>query len=137
MSYAKYTKPKPQSVYVKTDKDQVKNSSGAYVNQVDNWTMLSRFLVLGTEKPTYHAGTKNITKNIKSLDACLKEDGKRVVDTLHLLTLVTWLLIVTCFFLFALAYALKKVTLILVWLRVRLLKLLCVQAVTLLHSRKN
>lgn len=61
--------------------DQVKNSAGGYSWAVDKWTHLRRFLVLGTAGGTYYIGEKNLTKEgLKTIDACISEDGRRTVD---------------------------------------------------------
>lgn len=61
---------------------QVKNDTAGYVFKTENWTQLDRFLILGTTAPTYHAGTKNVQRNVKALQVCLKEDGLRYVNRL-------------------------------------------------------
>lgn len=82
----KYTKnlvnPKktPQNTPV-PGKNQVVNNAGGYVFQIDKWSILDRFLILGSESPTYYSSSRDLTQdNIKSMDACLAENGKRVVD---------------------------------------------------------
>jgi 60 kDa SS-A/Ro ribonucleoprotein len=65
------------------NKNQVKNSAGGFVFAVSNWTRLERFLILGSEGPTYYASERDLTKqNIDNLKAALAEDGKRFVDTI-------------------------------------------------------
>ena len=59
---------------------QVENSAGGYTYAVDKWKRLDRFLILGTEGGSYYASEKKLTlENGKSIAACLKEDGPRVV----------------------------------------------------------
>jgi 60 kDa SS-A/Ro ribonucleoprotein len=59
---------------------QVKNSAGGYAYPVDMWKRLDRFLILGSEGGSYYASEKKLTlENGKSIAACLKEDGVRVV----------------------------------------------------------
>ena len=61
---------------------QVKNLAGGYVYPVDKWTMLHRFLVLGSEAGTYYASEQKLTKeNALNVLACIKEDGLQVVQT--------------------------------------------------------
>lgn len=61
-------------------RDQVKNDAGGYSFQVDKWTMLDRFLILGTENGTYYANNVDLTKQaFTNVLACIGEDGKRVV----------------------------------------------------------
>ena len=63
-------------------KKQTKNSAGGFVFEVDNWTRLERWCVLGSEGGSYYASERDLTKeNIDGLKAALAEDGKRFVDT--------------------------------------------------------
>ena len=60
--------------------DQVQNNAGGFVWQVDKWTQLDRFLLLGVEGNTYYASERKLTReNAKSVESCLAEDGPRVV----------------------------------------------------------
>lgn len=61
--------------------NQVANNAGGFGWQVDDWTRLERFLILGTEGGTYYVNEKKLTK--ESAEACLrciKADGKRAVE---------------------------------------------------------
>ena len=85
MSYQAYTtyntKVTPQSEPIPGSK-QVPNSAGGYSFEVDVWTRLNRFLILGTEGGTYYIRQKGLTKeNDKGIKKCILLDGKRVVDT--------------------------------------------------------
>lgn len=61
--------------------DQVLNSAGGYVWEVDQWEKLDRFLILGTEGGSYYANERELTRqNVQSMTQCLYEDGLRVVD---------------------------------------------------------
>ena len=40
---------------------QVPNRAGGFAWQVDDWTRLDRFLVLGTEGGTYYVGEQTLT----------------------------------------------------------------------------
>ena len=85
MSYQAYTtyntKVTPQSEPIPGSK-QVPNTAGGHSFEVDIWTRLNRFLILGTEGGTYYIRQKELTKkNAKSIKKCILEDGKRVVDT--------------------------------------------------------
>ena len=74
------TKNTPQSEKIPGRNDQVKNNAGGYVFQVNDWQLLDRFLILGTDAPTYYVGQKELFK--KAADCvirCIKEDGIRVV----------------------------------------------------------
>lgn len=71
------------SVHVKVRKDQVANASGAQVFSAGPWEQLTRFLILGSEGGSYYAGEKKLTvDNAKNVEACIKEDGVSVVDTI-------------------------------------------------------
>ena len=64
------------------DSKQIKNRAGGYTYQISKWDQLNRFLILGTMGSTYYASEREMTmENLKVLDDCLDEDGKRVVDT--------------------------------------------------------
>jgi 60 kDa SS-A/Ro ribonucleoprotein len=65
------------------DRTQVANRAGGFVWQVDCWTRLHRFLVLGTEGGTYYAGQNDLTlDNVDALQECLKEDGPTTISTI-------------------------------------------------------
>lgn len=60
---------------------QQPNSAGGFVWQVDDWTRLQRFLVLGSEKGTYYISEQKLTRdNAEAVLRCIAEDGVRVVD---------------------------------------------------------
>ena len=61
--------------------DQIKNSEGAYVWGVDNWKLLDRFLILGSEGGSYYASPQQLTaQNAENVVKCIKADGRRVVQ---------------------------------------------------------
>jgi 60 kDa SS-A/Ro ribonucleoprotein len=61
--------------------DQKLNEAGGYVWEVDKWTLLRRFLILGTEGGSYYTSEHDLTKeNVRSLRACIEEDGLRTVN---------------------------------------------------------
>ena len=61
--------------------DQVQNSSGGFAWAVDDWTRLRRFLVLGSEGGSYYASQWKLTReNAKTVERCVREDGKRAVE---------------------------------------------------------
>jgi len=61
---------------------QVKNSDGAAVFAVDDFTRLRRFLVLGSEGGSYYASERKLTKqNLTAVERALKADGLRFVNT--------------------------------------------------------
>ncbi len=50
---------------------------------LDKWKQLNRFLILGTDSPAYRASAAKLTElNAKAVLECIKEDGKRTVDTI-------------------------------------------------------
>ena len=60
--------------------DQVPNSSGGFAWAVDDWTRLRRFLILGSEGGSYYASQWKLTReNAKTVERCVREDGKRAV----------------------------------------------------------
>ncbi len=62
-------------------KNQVKNEAGGYVFEVDKWTRLHRFLVLGTDGGSYYVGENELTReNALCVLDCIKEDGPRAVS---------------------------------------------------------
>ncbi|NBV21605.1 MAG: TROVE domain-containing protein [Proteobacteria bacterium] len=70
----------PQSQPIPGSK-QVANSAGGFVWQVDDWTRLDRFLILGAEGGTYHIGEVELVKqNHDALLRCIQADGVRAVN---------------------------------------------------------
>lgn len=60
---------------------QVKNNAGGYVFQLSKWNFLDRFLILGSESPTYYVNKSKLTlDNAKNLLECIKENGRAVVE---------------------------------------------------------
>ena len=60
---------------------QVRNSGGGYSWQVDDWTRLDRFLILGAEGGTYYIGERDhVKQNHDALVRCIKADGIRAVN---------------------------------------------------------
>jgi 60 kDa SS-A/Ro ribonucleoprotein len=60
--------------------NQVRNSGGGYSWQVDDWTRLDRFLILGAEGGTYYITERDLVKqNHDALVRCIKADGIRAV----------------------------------------------------------
>ncbi|HUS35748.1 MAG TPA: TROVE domain-containing protein, partial [Verrucomicrobiae bacterium] len=61
--------------------NQVPNSAGGYAWQVDDWTRLDRFLVLGAEGGAYYIGERDLVKqNHTAIVRCIHADGLRVVN---------------------------------------------------------
>jgi 60 kDa SS-A/Ro ribonucleoprotein len=67
----------PQSLPARAD--QVQNNEGGYVFEVDKWTRLDRFMILGTEGGSYYKGQESLTREeVASASECIAEDGIRV-----------------------------------------------------------
>jgi 60 kDa SS-A/Ro ribonucleoprotein len=59
---------------------QVPNNAGGFSFELDNWSQLHRFLVLGTVSGTYYVNESQLTaQNLAAVEACIREDGERVV----------------------------------------------------------
>ena len=60
---------------------QIPNSGGGYAWQVDDWTRLDRFLILGAEGGTYYIGERELVKqNHDAIVRCIQADGVRTVN---------------------------------------------------------
>jgi 60 kDa SS-A/Ro ribonucleoprotein len=60
--------------------NQVANSAGGFAFPVDDWTRLSRFLILGAEGGTYYIREQSLTlENAEAVKRCIAADGPRVV----------------------------------------------------------
>ncbi len=69
----------PQSESI-LGENQVENSAGGYVYQVDCWTRMERFLVLGSEGGSYYTTEPKLTReNAENVLKCIKEDGVKTV----------------------------------------------------------
>jgi 60 kDa SS-A/Ro ribonucleoprotein len=61
--------------------NQVRNSGGGFSWEVDDWTRLDRFLVLGAEGGTYYIAERDLVKqNHEAILHCIKADGVRAVN---------------------------------------------------------
>jgi 60 kDa SS-A/Ro ribonucleoprotein len=61
--------------------NQVRNSNNGYSWQVDDWTRLDRFLILGAEGGTYYITERELVKqNHDAIIRCIKQDGVRAVN---------------------------------------------------------
>lgn len=59
---------------------QVENSAGGFSFEVDDWTRLDRFLVLGTEGGSYYADERALSReNAAVVERCIEADGPRAV----------------------------------------------------------
>lgn len=80
--YGSYsTRKTPQSQRIPGRTDQIKNNAGGYSFQVNDWDLLDRFLILGTDAPTYYVNQKELFTNAADcVTRCIKADGIRTVD---------------------------------------------------------
>ncbi len=76
--------PTPQKQAIPgREAEQVPNNEGGFVFALDDWKRLDRFLILGSDAPTYYANAKDLTiENAQCVERCIKADGKRTVDTI-------------------------------------------------------
>lgn len=59
----------------------VKNNAGGFSYALDKWKRLDQFLILGSEGGTHYLTERKLTlQNVKNLQACIQEDGVRVVN---------------------------------------------------------
>jgi 60 kDa SS-A/Ro ribonucleoprotein len=60
---------------------QVPNSAGGFAWAVDDWTRLERFLILGTERGSYYASERALTReSAEAVERCVRLDGARTVE---------------------------------------------------------
>lgn len=70
----------PQSAPI-PDTAQVENSAGGFSWEVDDWTRLQRFLILGSTGGSYYASERSLTlDNAEAVLRCLAADGPRLVS---------------------------------------------------------
>lgn len=63
------------------ENEMVQNSAGGMTFKLDIWGHLDRFLILGSDSPSYYASASKLTKKAAdSILKCIKADGKRTVD---------------------------------------------------------
>lgn len=56
------------------------NHNGGYSFVLDQWGYLDRFLILGSDKPSYTVSAEKLTKDAaKNVSACIKADGVKTV----------------------------------------------------------
>lgn len=62
------------------DERQVENNAGGFTYSLDKWKLLERFLVLGSDTPTYYQKARDLTKaNSAVVIDCANEDPERTV----------------------------------------------------------
>ncbi len=60
---------------------QVPNSAGGYAWEMDDWTRLRRFLILGSQGGSYYISERTLTReNAAVVERCIVADGIRVVQ---------------------------------------------------------
>ncbi len=75
------TNETPQSEKIPGREEQIKNDAGGYVFEASIWDVLDRFLILGTESPTYYSSQKDLfSKAANGVIKCIKADGIRTVN---------------------------------------------------------
>jgi 60 kDa SS-A/Ro ribonucleoprotein len=82
LKYSKHfsTKATPQGEPI-PGSGQVPNSAGGYTWQLDDWSRLDRFLILGSEGGTYYVAERELTQdNAACVARCITADGSRTID---------------------------------------------------------
>jgi 60 kDa SS-A/Ro ribonucleoprotein len=60
---------------------QVRNNAGGFVFAIDDWARLDRFLVLGSDAPTYYQSPRALTREAAAcVDRCYGRNTERTVD---------------------------------------------------------
>lgn len=63
------------------EKEMVRNSAGGFTFTLDQWGYLDRFLILGSDQPTYYASAQKLTKAAAgNVLKCIASDGVRTVN---------------------------------------------------------
>lgn len=76
-SYATRSTPQSEAIPGST---QVENSAGGFAWEVDHWTRLRRFLILGSEGGSYYASERKLThESAEAVRLCLADDGPQTV----------------------------------------------------------
>jgi 60 kDa SS-A/Ro ribonucleoprotein len=84
MRIAKLISPKNIHQNQPLDENQIQNNAGGYSYEVDKFSLLKRFLILGSENGTYYVKQEKLTaEHCKNLDSCLKEDGLKTLDVVR------------------------------------------------------
>lgn len=61
--------------------DQVRNNAGGHAWEIDDWTRLRRFLILGVDGDSYYARAPTLVReNATAVLRCAAADGRRTVD---------------------------------------------------------
>jgi 60 kDa SS-A/Ro ribonucleoprotein len=81
--YKQYgSKKTPQSQPIPGQEERMaENSAGGFAYTIDKWSLLDRFLILGSEGGTYYIKELKLTAdNAQNVLECVQEDGERVVN---------------------------------------------------------
>ena len=85
VNYSKYQNPRvtPQNRPIPGREEEMsKNNAGGFTFTIDKWSMLNRFLILGSESNTYYVSSKTLTEqNINNTLECIKDNPRRVLET--------------------------------------------------------
>ena len=66
------------------EKEMARNNAGGFTFTLDQWGVLDRFLMIGTESAGYYVGAAESTaQNFDNLKACIRDDGQRVLNTIE------------------------------------------------------
>src|SRR3972149_4382467 len=58
----------------------VPSNEGGPVYQIDKWSQLRRFLILGSESGSFYTKAEELTvRNIRSLNKCLEDDPQKAI----------------------------------------------------------
>jgi 60 kDa SS-A/Ro ribonucleoprotein len=80
MTYADLYNPNKTPQSEKAAEGQAKNHAGGFAFTIDKWARLDRFLILGSDAPTYYQSARELTRqNGSSVLACYAEDVDRTV----------------------------------------------------------
>jgi 60 kDa SS-A/Ro ribonucleoprotein len=83
MSYTKHYNPNKTPQVEQARSDQIKNAAGGYVFQITPLHRLERFLILGSEAPTYYASARTLTReNAQNVEQCWSIDPQKTADTI-------------------------------------------------------
>ena len=65
------------------ESEMKRNNAGGVTFTITPFEQLERFLILGSDKPTYYASAQKLSKdNAENIRKCLATDGRRTVDTI-------------------------------------------------------
>ncbi len=79
----KYTANMQSTQNEQAKPNQVKNNAGGYVFALDNWKRLDRFLILGSDAPTYYASARTLTRdNAKIVEQCWLESPEATLGSI-------------------------------------------------------